>query len=83
MQISQISGSHSPTLKDSRNIADGLEQAFLSEMLKYAGPRESSGEFGGGIGESQFSSMLNDAYAQAISERIDLKLIKRGGGNHD
>ena len=64
-------------------MADGLEQAFLSEMLKYAGPRESSGEFGGGIGESQFSSMLNDAYAQAISERIDLKLIKSNGGHHD
>lgn len=83
MQISPVTVPHSPTLKESRDMADGLEQAFLSEMLKYAGPRESSGEFSGGIGESQFSSFLNDAYAQAISERIDLKLIKRDGGKHD
>lgn len=79
MDVSPIARSEPPPLKGVRNMADGLEQAFLSEMLKYAGPRESSGEFGGGIGESQFSSMLNDAYAQAISERIDLKLIAGKG----
>ncbi|RDW14339.1 hypothetical protein DIE28_03460 [Paracoccus thiocyanatus] len=43
-------------------------------MLKYAGSTAAAGEFGGGAGESQFASMLNDAYAQAIAERIDLGL---------
>ncbi|WP_258869562.1 rod-binding protein [Paracoccus thiocyanatus] len=57
-----------------KSPADGLEQAFLSEMLKYAGSTAAAGEFGGGAGESQFASMLNDAYAQAIAERIDLGL---------
>lgn len=80
MDVSPIARISQPPLKNARGMADGLEQAFLSEMLKYAGPREASGEFGGGIGESQFASMLNDAYAQAISERIDLKLIPGDGG---
>ncbi|RQP07150.1 MAG: hypothetical protein D1H97_04020 [Paracoccus sp. BP8] len=60
-------------------MVDGLEQAFLSEMLKYAGPREESGEFGGGVGESQFASMLNDAYAKAIVDRIDLGFLVQDG----
>lgn len=83
MDVSPIARTDRPALKATRDMEDGLEQAFLSEMLKYAGPQEMSGEFGGGIGESQFSSMLNDAYAQAISERIDLKLITRNGGGND
>lgn len=55
-------------------LADGLEQAFLTEMLKYAGPGEHADNFGGGIGESQLASMLNDAYAEAIARRIDMRL---------
>ena len=64
-------------LRETVRMADGLEQAFLSEMLKYTNSRENPGEFGGGIGESQFSSMLNDTYAQRIAEKIDLRLNPR------
>ncbi|WP_409567691.1 hypothetical protein [Paracoccus sp. (in: a-proteobacteria)] len=60
-----------------QRLANGLEQAFLAEALKYAGPQESSGEFSGGVGESQFSSMLNDVYADAIAQRIDMRLHSR------
>lgn len=54
--------------------ADGLEQAFLAEMLKYAGLGQPTENFSGGIGESQFTSMLSDAYAEVIAQRIDLRL---------
>ena len=58
-------------------ISDGLERAFLSEMLKYAGPRSLEGSFSGGVGESQFASMMTDAYADALSARMDLGLGKK------
>jgi hypothetical protein len=61
-------------------ISDGLERAFLSEMLKYAGPKPSEGGFSGGIGESQFASLLSDAYADALSARLDLGLATKTGG---
>ena len=60
--------------KPAPEIENGLETAFLSEMLKYAGPRSTQGEFSGGIGESQFASMLTDAYAEALSRKLDLDL---------
>ena len=59
--------------------ANGLESAFLSEMLKSTGLRTTSDPFGTTGGESQFSSMLNDAYAEAIAGRIDLGLFPGGG----
>lgn len=58
-------------------LSDGLEQAFLSEMLKHAGPCPLTGNFSGGVGESQFASMMTDAYADAISTRIDLAFRAR------
>ncbi len=61
-------------------ISDGLERAFLSEMLKYAGPKPIEGGFSGGIGESQFASLLSDAYADALSARLDLGLTTKTGG---
>ena len=61
-------------------IENGLETAFLSEMLKYAGPQPAQGEFSGGIGESQFRSMLIDAYAEALSAKLDLGLTNKTGG---
>ena len=64
--------SHQPPSTTHKDIADGLEKAFLTEMLKYAGPKPIEGSFGGGIGEDQFSSMLTETYAQALAERIDL-----------
>ncbi len=64
-------------VKQSTDVSNGLEMAFLSEMLKYAGPRAIQGEFSGGIGESQFSSMLTDAYAEALSKKLDLGLTNQ------
>ena len=63
-----------------KEISDGLERAFLSEMLKYAGPKPIEGGFSGGIGESQFASLLSDAYADALSARLDLGLTTKTGG---
>lgn len=58
------------------SVSEGLERAFLSEMLKYAGPRALSGEFSGGIGESQFASLLIDSYADAIEQQINFNFKK-------
>lgn len=82
MDIASIGAMTSGQMPRKAEVADGLEQAFLSEMLKHAGPRESAGQFGGGLGESQFNSLLNDAYAQAMAQRIDLKLLPRGDQAH-
>ena len=70
----------SPQSAQESKVADGLERAFLSEMLKYAGPRSAEGEFSGGIGESQFASMLTDAYAEALSRKLDLGLTGNSRG---
>lgn len=51
-----------------RDVAIQLEATFLAEMLKSAGLGESQGGFNGGIGEDQFSSFLNQAYAQRLAE---------------
>lgn len=58
------------------DAVDGLEQAFLNEILKHTGPKESKGGFGGGIGEAQFHSMLNEVYAESMARRLDLRLSK-------
>lgn len=61
-----------------REVAQDLEAAFLAEMLKHAGfgePRD-EGSLGGGIGEEQFSSMLRDEHANAISARGGLGLAE-------
>jgi Rod binding domain-containing protein len=49
-------------------IAKEFEMSFLAEMLKYSGINKTSETFGGGAGEEAFSSMLNDAYADALVE---------------
>ena len=56
-----------------RRISQELEAAFLSEMLKHAGLGETPDAFGGGEGESQFSSLLRDVW----SDR------KPTGGRHE
>jgi len=76
MEILRASGIAAPADSRKPALADGLEQAFLAEMLKYAGLQEMDAAFGGGVGESQLSSMLNDAYAKAIAQRIDLRLLR-------
>lgn len=62
-----------------QGVIDGLEQAFLAEMLKYAGLGQARGEFGGGIGESQFAGLLNETYSEAIARRIDPGFQRRNG----
>lgn len=57
-----------------------LEQAFLEEMLKYAGPKPSDDSFGGGIGEQQFSTFLTREYAAILNESLDLGFDARIGG---
>lgn len=49
-----------------REAAQKLEANFLAEMLKSAGLGESRGEFGGGMGEDQFSSFLVQEQAMAM-----------------
>ena len=81
MQINTIAATvPSPQSAQESKVADGLERAFLSEMLKYAGPKPIEGGFSGGIGESQFASLLSDAYADALSARLDLGLTTKTGG---
>lgn len=61
-----------------REVSQDLEAAFLAEMLKHAGfgePRDQD-NFGGGIGEEQFSSMLRDQHANAIAARGGLGLAE-------
>lgn len=62
-----------------QKVRDGLESAFLSEMLKSSGPKALTGSFGGGVGEEQFSSMMNDLNADALASRLDLKLVNERG----
>jgi|GEM_PF-1645317 len=66
--------------KQTSEISEGLEKAFLTEMLKYAGSKPLGGEFGGGIGEDQMSSMLTEIHASALVQRIDMGLTPRNGG---
>ena len=79
MQVAPDSPIHSRIDTVQAKVTEGLEKAFLSEMLKYAGPKPIGGGFGGGIGEEQFSSMLTETYASALAKRIDLGLGERTG----
>lgn len=80
MIIPSISTPNTISKRDPQAISDGLEKAFLAEMLKYAGPQPMEGSFGGGIGEEQFSSMMTETYADALSKRLDLGLAGKIGG---
>jgi peptidoglycan hydrolase FlgJ len=50
-----------------RTQAQALEASFLSEMLGYAGVGPPNSDFGGGIGEQQFSSFLRDEEARQMA----------------
>ena len=71
MQVNQIFPA-SATLSAPPAPSEQLEQVFLEEMLKYCGPKSSTGAFGGGIGENQFSSFLIQEQAAALASRMDL-----------
>ena len=61
---------------------DQLETAFLAEMLKIAMPDGGAGSFGGGAGESQFSSFRIEQHAAALAARLDLGLAAGMGADH-
>ena len=48
-------------------VAQSLEAAFLSEMLKSAGIGETPSDFGGGAGEDQFASFMRDEQAKQMT----------------
>ena len=75
----KIEGSHltPPAPASLARMGDRLETAFLAEMLKIAMPAQGGGAFGGGIGESQFSSFLTEQHAAAMAGRLDLGLMDR------
>ncbi len=54
-----------------RASAENLEATFLAEMLKSAGLGKTTGYFGGGAGEDQFSSFLVEEHAR--------QLVRAGG----
>lgn len=56
----------SPQDKALMKKAQELEASFLSEMLGHAGLDRPSTDFGGGIGEDQFSSFLRAEQAKAM-----------------
>ena len=62
-------------------VGDRLEAAFLAEMLSIAMP-DSPGEFGGGIGETQFTSFLHEQHAAALATRLDLGLARHLDGRN-
>ncbi|MBT8410747.1 MAG: rod-binding protein [Octadecabacter sp.] len=51
-----------------REVAQSLEAAFLSEMLKSAGIGKTPEGFGGGAGEDQFASFLRDEQAMQMTK---------------
>lgn len=61
---------------DLRESAQRLEAAFLAEMLKGTGLGEHRGEFGGGVGEEQFTSFLREAYANEMAKRGGIGLAE-------
>ena len=73
MKIESTGGVVSPK-NAGASVSDKLETAFLEEMLKYCGPVARAGEFGGGVGEEQFSSFLTQEYAAILAEKMDLGL---------
>ncbi|RYH09240.1 rod-binding protein [Tropicimonas sp. IMCC6043] len=59
-----------------RKVAQQLEAAFLSEMLKHAGLGDTPEAFGGGAGEDQFSSLLRNIQADRIASRGGIGLAE-------
>lgn len=71
MEISSI-GVAAPVQGLGALVQNQIEQAFLEEMLKYAGPSPLEGSFGGGHGEEQFFTFMNREYAAAMAAGLDL-----------
>lgn len=77
---SNVSTAPSPSdteLARIKKAATDLEATFLAEMLKSAGMGEARGAFGGGEGESQFSSMLVTEHAKAMAKAGGIGLAEQ------
>jgi peptidoglycan hydrolase FlgJ len=60
-----------------RRVAQDLEAAFISEMLKHSGMAGGrSGLGGGGAGEDQFASLLRAEHARLFAERGGIGLAE-------
>ena len=59
-----------------REAAKELEAVFLAEMLKSAGFGETSSEFGGGVGEEQFSSFMTQQQAKVFADNGGIGLAE-------
>lgn len=57
-----------PRDPDLWRAAQGLEGAFLTEMLKSAGLGTARTSFGGGAGEEQFGSLMRDMQVDQMVE---------------
>lgn len=70
-----------------RAVAQEFEAVFLQEMLKNSGINTPSENFGGGVGEEAFASMLTEQYATALAEKGGIGLAehvyKALGGKED
>lgn len=53
-----------------------MEHLFVKEMVKYAMPDVDNGYFGGGIGEDQFRSFLQDEWADRIAGSMAGKILR-------
>lgn len=77
MRTVPISSVPAPGLGSPAPAADRLEQAFLEEMLKYAGPKPSQDVFGA-TDESPFSTFLTREYAALLAADLDFGLRLEG-----
>ena len=59
-----------------RRVAQEFEATFLAEMLKSAGFGQPLSEFGGGVGEDQFASLLVEHQAKKMVEAGGLGLAE-------
>ncbi len=59
-----------------RQLAQEFEAVILAEFLRAAGSEGIIREFGGGIGEEQFASMLTDIHAEAMAARGGLGIAE-------
>ncbi len=57
-----------PSTEKMRATAQELEASFLAQMLKFSGVGKPLENFGGGVGEEQFSSFLCDEYGRLMAE---------------
>ncbi|MDP2082507.1 MAG: rod-binding protein [Pseudotabrizicola sp.] len=67
-----LSSQHSQLFEKAKE----MEVLFLAEMLSHAGLGNPSQQFGGGIGEEQFSSFLRNAQARNMVEKGGLGLAQ-------